>query len=429
MRGALALVRRPVEWALTRTVIPCALFALLSAWHAVRQLPSDVPSYRRWINGPLPSWDVPGPYPVLADLVWWPLRWYDGLNPNPIWVLCWTGPATVIACLLLWRTSRYPVPAINTWLVAAAVLERCYWVRLEPIAATITLAAVVAVRGRRPGLSGLGLAIGALIKVWPAFLAPMVFALTRDRRERVRWIVGGAVPCLVFLGAIAVLRPAAPMEWFSFAFGRRIQLESLTALLPLWAMALGSHRWHTMYRGGLDSANLIAGPHLPVIHHALQLAAAAALAVLAWRLLRWWRADRSVARSGAPGVGPVDRDVIVFCSQIVFLLILIFSGPVFSPQYLAWFAPILVVALGQGLMVREAMVWLVACALTNAEYPYLWDDITTPRVHAMAVLTLRDLVLVVLLGLCLQRLWRLTRRGTPGDGDPVVEDAAVAEVA
>jgi hypothetical protein len=408
-------VGRLARWATTGTVWPCAVLAMLSAWHAVRQLPSDVRSYRLWVAGPLPSWKLPGPYPVLVDAVWWPLRWYHGFNVNPVWVLCWTGPATVVACLLLWRTASRPVPAVNAWLLAATVLERAYWVRLEPIAAVITLAAVIAARRRRVTLSGLVLSIGALIKVWPGFLIPLV-ATQLPGRSRVRWLGWFALPWAVYLAVVAVLRPPAALTWFTFALTRRIQLESLAALAPEWAMAAGSHTWHTAYRGGLDSANLVIGPHLRTMHLALEAVGVAVLAVVAVRLGRWIRArsaDGGSVDGGSVGIGG-SFGVVAYYTQTVLLLVMIFSGPVFSPQYLAWFAPILIVALGEGLMVAETVIWLVACALTTVEYPYLWDEITNPQWYAVGVLTLRDLVLFALLSLCLRRLWLLSAPGSPG---------------
>lgn len=397
-----------VHWALTRTVLPCTLLAVLSAWHAVRQIPSDVHSYRLWVSGPLPSWRISGPYPVVADFVWWPLRYYHGFNINPVWVLGWTGPATVIACIILWHSARRPVLAVNLWLLGAAILERSYWVRLDPIAAVIALAAVVGLRRARPAASGALLAVGALVKVWPGFFLPWALLITRGR-SRWTWIGWFALPWTVFGILVAALRPHGAMTWFTFALTRRIQLESLTALVPEWAMALGSHTWHTGYRGGLDSANLVLGPHMPTTHHILDLVAVVALAVLALRIWRWWRASETDLAS----IDPDSYDLFAYTAQLVFLLILIFSGPVFSPQYLVWFAPLLVVAAGDGLLGRETGVWLVACGLTTIEYPYLWDEITSPRWYAVLDLTLRDIVLFVLFVMCLRTLWALTRPAGP----------------
>ena len=125
--------------------------ALISAAYSAKQMPSDVRSYRGWINAGWPSWTTPGPYPVLVDAVWWPLRFVHAANVNPTWVLLWTAPATVIACLILWRAASRPYLAAAAWLFAAALLERSYWLRLEPVSAAIAVAGVAAARRNRPG--------------------------------------------------------------------------------------------------------------------------------------------------------------------------------------------------------------------------------------------------------------------------------------
>jgi len=210
----------------------------------------------------------------------------------------------------------------------------------------------------------------------------------------------------VYGAAILALRPAAATSWLTFALNRRIQVESLTALPALWSMALGSHSWTIRYFGGLDSADLVLGPHLKEIHLGLELIALAGFALLALRLRGWLlrtRQLRATSDAVLDGVLPV-----VFCAQVVVLLLLIFSAPVFSPQYLSWFAPVFAVAAGEGLLRGQVRVWLVACALTTVEFPYLWGKIRNPHVYAISVLTLRDVVLVVLLGMALRQLWRST---------------------
>jgi hypothetical protein len=401
------LARRAASWVIRYSVWWSAVFAALSAWHAVRQLPSDVRSYRTWILGGLPSWQIPGPYPVLADAVWWPLRWYHGMNPNPVWVLGWTAPATVVACVLLWRTASHPRAAVTVWLLTAAILERSYWVRLDPIAAVFALAAVLMVRRGRIAGSATALSLGALIKVWPAFLLPaMLLGLTG--RGRWRWLAWFALPWLLYGAALSVFRPPGATAWFTFTLTRRIQLESVTALGPMWAMALGSHLWKIRYIGGLDSADLVLGPHLRTIHLGLEEIGVVALAVVAVRLGRWLRAQRGPSSPSASAATRGRLFEVILYTQTVVLLVLIFAGPVFSPQYLVWFAPLLTVAAGERLMAAETKIWLVACALTTADYPYLFDALRAGRAYAVADVTLRDAVLAVLLGLCLRRLWART---------------------
>ena len=390
-------------WVVGLSVVAAAVSAVL----AVRARASDVRSYHAWILDGLPGWTVPGPYPLGADLVWLPLRAFSGPNNNLWWLLGWTGPATVIACVILWRTASRPATAVTCWLLGAALLERTYWMRLEPLAAVLALVMVVQLRRGKVATSALALSAGALVKVWPAFFLPSALLGLAAARSR-RWVFWFAIPWVAYAVAIVALRPPAAMSWLTFAVGRRIQVESLTALPALWAMALGSHSWTIRYFGGLDSADLVLGPHLREIHLGLDLLALAGFAVLALRLRGWLHRTREL-RADAGGV--LDAVLpVVFCAQIVALLLLIFSAPVFSPQYLAWFAPVFAIAAGEGLLKGQVRVWLVACALTTAEFPYLWGKIRNPHVFAISVLTLRDVVLFVLLAMALRQLWRLTAR-------------------
>jgi hypothetical protein len=397
-------------WAARGAVLLSAMAAAASGWHAALQLPSDVRNYHQWILGPLPSWDVAGPYPVVADALWWPLRWFHGTNINPWWLLGWTGPATVAVCVLLWRTASRPAVAVSVWLLAAAILERSYWMRLEPIAALLTLAMVVGVRRGRVAGPALALSLGSLIKVWPVFLVPTAL-LALTARARIRWLAWFTLPWAMFAVAVAALRPASAITWFTFTVTRRTQAESLAALPALWATATGSHTWRVTYVGGLDSADVVIGPDLTTIHLILEGVGLALLTLLAGRLIRWLRARGEIQ----PGTAtPVLRGY----AQTALLLVVIFAGPVLSPQYLVWFAPVLVVAVGERQLIAETVIWLVACVLTSIEFPFLWADIRNPQPFAVGVLTLRDLVLLGLLGRCVRRIWWLTSPARPTGSAP-----------
>ena len=431
----------PLAW--VALVAALALDAV-SAHRATVQPASDVRTYRQWINGPLPSWDVPGPYPVGADLLWWPLRWVHGslVESNLWWLACCTVPVTLVACLVLWRTASRPVLAVTVWLVAAGLLERSYWMRMEPVAALGALLMIVAVRRGRRGVVGAGggagggpvrswrvaasalaLSAGSLIKVWPVFLAPTAVLVLAGRAGRarwtapLRWLGWFVLPWAAYGAAVLALRPAHPFTWFTFTLGRRTQVEAVAALPALWGMAAGSKSWTIRKLGGLDSTDVVLGPHLHAPRYALQGIGVVLLVLLAVRVGRWRLATAD--RDGTP-----DRSAlgVVLCTQVAMLIVIIFAGPVFSPQYLVWFAAPFAVAVGEGLLARESVVWLVGCGATFLEFPTLWLDLERGDPLAIGVLTARDAVMLALLVLCLLRLRRDTapRRlpAGPGAGVP-----------
>jgi hypothetical protein len=388
---------------------------VVSLWRATAQPASDVRTYHRWIIGPLPSWSAPSPYPVGADLLWWPLRWAPAPDVNLWWLLGCTGPVTIVACVVLARTARYPLPAVTVWLLAAGLLERSYWMRLEPVAALAVLLAVVGIRRGRAAGPGAALALGALVKVWPGFLLPLGVLGLPGRRPRLRFLAAFAVPWLGYGLALLALRPPEGTTWLTFTFSRRPQAEALSVLPTLWAMAGGDTTWRMVYSGGLDSADVVLGPGLSVVRAALQALALGAIAALTVRVVRWYRS------LGDPGLRD-DTLPTLLAAQAAFLLLVVFAGPALSPQYLLWFAPLFAVAAGAGCLGREVGLWLVGCALTFVEFPLLWNEMRAADPLAVAALTARDAVLVALLVACLARVRTGTTpvRAVPGVGSTAV---------
>jgi len=422
--------RRNPRLAWVALVVVLALDAV-SAYRATAQPASDVRTYRTWIAGPLPSWSVPGPYPIGADLLWWPLRWVHGslVESNLWWLACCSVPVTLVACLVLWRTASRPVLAMTAWLLAAACLERSYWMRMEPVAALGALVMIVAVRRGRLAGSALALGAGALIKVWPVFLAPTAVLALLGRRGRagrtasLRWLGWFVLPWAGYAVAILALRPPHPLTWFTFTLSRRTQVEAVAALPALWGMAAGSDSWTIRRLGGLDSTDVVFGPHLHGPRYLLQALGFVVLVLLAVRVVR--RRQAAPDPTGTPDPAALS---LVLATQVAMLVVIIFAGPVFSPQYLIWFAAPFSVAVGEGLLGREAVVWLVGCAMTFLEFPVLWPDLEKGDPLAVAVLTARDAVLLVLLALCLRRVRRATstratsrREVTPAPDDGTVE--------
>ncbi len=400
----MAVSRSTPGWRDRALLAVAAVLAVVSAAYAAKQLPSDVRSYRAWINAGWPGWTTPGPYPVAVDAVWWPLRFVHAANVNPTWVLLWTGPATLLACLILWRSASRPYLAAAAWLFGAALLERSYWLRLEPVGDVVALAGIAAARRGWTSLSAGALTLGALIKVWPGFLAPLALLVTAPRRW-VRWLVVFAAPWVVYLALIRAKNPPGGTAWFSFTFSRPIQIESFSGLGAMWAVWSGSHTWRIRFERGLNSADILIGPHLTAIHLALEALGVVALAVVAVRL---WRARRDPDRPEGRRVLGVSLELALLVQAII-LLVLIVAGPVFSPQYMAWFAPVFALAAGEGLLGRETVLWVVCCGLTALDYPLGYDSLRVAQLPGLVALTARDVVFVALLAVCLRHFWQLTR--------------------
>ena len=167
-----------------------------------------------------------------------------------------------------------------------------------------------------------------------------------------RWLVVFAVPWVVYLALVYARRPAGGTAWFTFTFSRPIQIESFSGLGAMWAIGFGSTTWRIQFLHGLNSADLVLGPHLKGIHLGLEVLGVVALAVVGVRL---WRGRRDPDRPEGRRVLGVSLEQALSLQAIV-LLVLIVAGPVFSPQYMAWFAPVFAVAAGEGLLGRETVL-------------------------------------------------------------------------
>jgi hypothetical protein len=226
--------------------------------------------------------------------------------------------------------------------------------RYDLVPAAVTLVAWWAARERRFALAYALLAVGALLKLYPALLVPALAiehtrALGRDplRALPPRPVVAGAALfCAIvaagFLAALA-LDPAGWLGPFTYNGGRPLQVESLPATL-LWASGLAG--FHVAPDKSFRSDNLVG-----TLAGAIGLAAVAALA--AGLLWAWWRQ--------AAGGLPFAR-AFPAC-----LLVVLCTGRVLSPQYLIWVLPLIAILEG-----GYDPLWLAICLLTTLVFPFAY---------------------------------------------------------
>jgi hypothetical protein len=226
--------------------------------------------------------------------------------------------------------------------------------RYDLVPAATTVAAYWAARERRFTLAYTLIAVGILLKLYPALLLPLVAieqwrALDRDPLRS--WppppVVAGVVLCAGIVAAgFATARLLDPAHWlgpFTYNTRRPIQIESVPATL-LWLSGLvgfpvGPNR-------SFHSYNLVGQLAQPI-----SLAAGATTVVgLLWV---YWRA--------ASGRFDLARGMAA-C-----LLVVICTGRVLSPQYLVWFLPLVVIAEQDW-----DPAWLLVGAATTLVFPFAY---------------------------------------------------------
>jgi Glycosyltransferase family 87 len=223
--------------------------------------------------------------------------------------------------------------------------------RFDLFPALLTVAAFWAARRHHFMVAYLLLAAGALLKLYPLALVPVLmiehrrFPMMSGRTWRLPVVKGAAAVGALVVASLAIgfaLEGWNSLSTFYYAAARPLQVESLGATL-LW---LGSFAgFSAVTEHGWSSYNLVG----PLQSGIMALLAFAGLAGLAWVYWRSW-------------LGRLDFGRALLAVICVTLL----TSKVFSPQYLIWALPLVVEVEGID------AVWLLICACTTLIYPVLY---------------------------------------------------------
>lgn len=235
-------------------------------------------------------------------------------------------------------------------------------------------------------LSGLILAIGIGVKVYPIiFLAPM-FACSLRQGKAGRF--GGGVT----IGLCPLIIAAYFLPWWRFAefqARRGLQVESLYASV-LWLgklLGLWNVKWEFI-KAWFEVTGPLATAVLPYTRLVF------ALTVIFSVIFTSWAAGRYCFPNGATRTElPIAR-----LSKLLFVPLLAFVGfnQVLSPQYMIWLMPMAVLAsLEQDIM--PILICSIATVMTPIIYPSLFGDYGDGlSLFETTILLIRDLILIVL---------------------------------
>lgn len=246
----------------------------------------------------------------------------------------------------------------------------------------------------RPAVGAALLTIGAWIKIWPGAL---VLAAVVALRARVRVLVAATV---VSVGVVAtLLLLGADTEVLGFLTeqtGRGLQIEAVAATPFLWLAVAGAARIEYSFE---ILTFQITAPGVDVVAAALTpLMAIAVLAVTAVGALK------AVRGASFPRLFPP--------LALTLVTLLIVTNKVGSPQFQTWMiAPVILWLVLDRVRARvPAVVVLALCLLTCLVYPIGYDALLRADVLSVAVLTVRNILLVVLLVLAARALVRVPVR-------------------
>ncbi|MFK0266623.1 glycosyltransferase 87 family protein [Streptomyces angustmyceticus] len=390
-------------WAVTRAVVLlCVLRVLVLPGPDVTTDVSAI--YQGWFDvlktGTFPLADVTWQYPPAAALAILSPGLLPFLDYAPaFFTLVLVTDAAALALFL--RTGRRPGhrPAgAWVWIAGVALLGPTAYARYDLMVAAVAAAALFAA-ARRPRVAGALAAFGALLKVWPVLL--LTGAAVRGRQARALWRSAAGTAA----GLTLVFVAAAPgaLAFLTFQRDRGTEVESLGALVFHVARHYGWDGQVLLHYGSLE----FLGPGVPLVS---TVALTLSLAAAGWLFL--WRVR-------ARELGPATLCDAAFTATLLFTT----TSRVISPQYMLWLVGLgaVCVTVRASRLTLPAVLVLAATGLTQLEFPVWFAHIVASDPQAVALLAVRNGLLVAASLIACRRLWVSTR----GDGSGRAQPAGV----
>lgn len=393
-------------WLLTRTVLMlCVLRIIVTPGSDVT--PDVSVTYQGWYDvlraGTFPQSDVTWQYPPAAAFAILSPALLPFLGyAAAFFTLCLLCDALVFGLLL--RTARRPgrsTRGVWVWVVGVAVLGPTVYARYDLMVTAVAVCALL-VGTRRPQLLGALAGFGALLKVWPVLL---LIGTPRGRATRLSWSAAVAT-ALALLAVVSAVLPGA-LDFLTAQRDRGTEVESLGALVFHVARHLG---WDGVVMFSYGSVEF-RGPYVPLVS-----ALALVLSVTAFGWLLVWRLKAAALTAST------------LCDA-AFVAVLLFTvtSRVISPQYMIWLVGLAAVCLllRSSPMTPPAVLVVAASAVTVLEFPLFFSHVTASDWLGVALLVVRNGLLVAAALTACGRLWRATVPGArPRPSAHVHQDAA-----
>jgi hypothetical protein len=358
---------------------------------------SDLFVYRSYaelfLDGYVPFRDVAFEYPPLGAFpLWFAGLFGTGSDAYDVAFGVLMLAAAFGALLLTGRLAgltdgdeRRALLAIAALPLLAGAMVRTHF-DLLPVA--IALGALAALLSRRTELGFALLAVGAMTKAFPLLVAPVALAWLLGRGEREIARRGAAVLAVTLAllgGAWVAVSPEGAYDAVAYHLDRPVQVESAPAAVLSVAEALGGAAPEPVNSHRSDG-----------LEHPAAGALTAVFAVAFAALLVWLM--------GAAARRPDPRALVL--ASLTAIAAMAALGKVLSPQFLIWVGPLGALALAWRMHALAAAIG-AATLLTFAEFPSRYFDVVGREPFALAIVGVRDAVLLVAVALAARELSRL----------------------
>ncbi|MFG2112450.1 glycosyltransferase 87 family protein [Streptomyces sp. NPDC048718] len=376
-------------WSLTRLLLLLCVFRVVVV--PGPDVTSDVEQiYQGWYEvlrtGTYPLDDITWQYPPAAALAI--------VSPALLPFLGYSAAFFVLSLLcdalvfgLLLYTGRRPGRSSRgawLWLAGVPLLGPTAYSRYDLMVTAVAVAALLAAL-RSPAVLGALAGFGAALKVWPALL---LSGTPRGRATLRSWATAAGAAAGV-VGLCALAAPGS-LAFLGFQRDRGTEVESLGALVFHVARNFG---WPGEARMNYGSMEFL-GPGVPVVSTAAMVLT---IAAFGWLLL-WRLRARHLA--------------VTTTADAAFTAVLLFvtTSRVISPQYMIWLVGLAAVCLAYraSRMRRPAYLVLWATAVTQFEFPVWFSHVSHSDILGIALLLVRNGLLVAASVSACRILWRQT---------------------
>ncbi len=374
---------------------------------------SDTFIYRAWAEAGFDPTQVTGPspwvYPILAQIPMAVAYMFGSGAFLFIWVLMITIlNGLAVAKLTSWGRNTQAIPAALWWIGFTALLGWLGFARVDGLTAPMVLIAL-SIGVAQPFLTSVILSVATWVKVWPA---AVVLALLTVVKQRVQVILAGML-VTAFVVALALSLNALPkLLTFLLEQGDRgMQLEATFTTPWLWMSVLNIGGARMFMNHDINSMQ-VDGPGTEVMSVLMQpLLVLAALVVAA---LIFWALHTGKRKGGA------DRTELLLLGSLALATAFVVFNKVGSPQFMVWLSPAVAVGMAYNMKAwRVPAAMLIGIgALTFLVYPLFYDALSHNNPVMAAVLTLRNLMLVLLFIWSVRALFLAGRKtgSVPGVG-------------